>query len=1109
MKPLVSFCALLLASSSLFSQKVGLARTLSTPAPKSTSALPQMGIVQNANANVLAGALLNPTCATISNPSISGNAVQFGIFSGGSPVIGLDSGIVLSTGGVSYINQPNTSTATGTSVGSSQNDADLQQLVGGNQVFDATKLEFDIVPATFTIKFELVFASEEYCEFSGNSQFNDAFGVFINGPGISGTYSNGAANLALVPGTNDPITTNAINPSANSTYFLSNADPSNTLCPLPNNPLAVNEVIFDGFTTKLTVTAFVQPGQSYHVKLKLCDSGDAAYDSAIFIKATAGIPVSFVTPVPVGPLEPVEGTTVVFSIPVVNGATSYLWTPPANCSINGQPVGQAVATSASSGGNSIQLTIGCGGGNLCVTPIGDCLSASTGCRWINCAGSGEFVCAVPSAQLPVDDCESISCFCGNQLNGYMGSTAGFTPGSVSSYCGSIENEQWFGLVANGTSATFTATPIAGTCLDGNGLQIALYENCGGPFLQCNVGCSGCGLIPQSITVTNLVVGHSYSLLVDGWAGDVCQFKVSIDPPGILAPTVVNIPGPIMGSGNACPGGSTQYCISPVTGADAYFWEIPVDASINGEPGPGPIKIAAPCADITWGNSIGPKTIQIRPANACVNGAKSTKMVKIQAIGPTILLPEVVCFEDAPNFELPWGDGINPSPGTQFYQTTLLTAEGCDSLVKKTVTVKSQLITNLPPKVICAGDCVSVGGEQFCESGFQSVVIPSYQGCDSTVNFLLTVLDPVAEIIGSGIIGCGNQAITLNSAPVPLGFPLKSWTNSSGQVVGTGPSISVGQPDTYILKVVLTQNGVTCTKFDTIVVTSNSSTPPDVESTGGIIGCGSPTVVLSASSSVPGTVFQWAGPGSFSATGAFVPVSSVGTYTVTATDPAGCTAVAVSEVTLEDKVGTFSVAQNPASIGSVPAVVTTVAISDVVKNESTTPIEIGWERTFIDLTTGCQSSVEDKTAWHPASTSSGQFQLGAGETTLLKIHLADADTSICCGMVHLLLRNTCTLADSLELVFLAGCPLGATEMDLSQSIHISPNPGNGLFEVENPIGQTFLLKIFDQLGQVVFSQKMEGNKPRFSLLDEPDGGYFAVFETIDGRPFGAVRLVVLH
>ena len=146
------------------------------------------------------------------------------------------------------------------------NDVDMFQITG-RPINHICILEFDFVPQGPEIKFEYVFASEEYPEFV-DSDFNDVFGFFLSGPGILGDYSNSAKNIAVIPNTTTPISINNVNSGLNSAYYVSNTGGST--------------IQYDGFTTVLTAKSEVQCGLTYHIKLAIADVQDNIFDSAVF-----------------------------------------------------------------------------------------------------------------------------------------------------------------------------------------------------------------------------------------------------------------------------------------------------------------------------------------------------------------------------------------------------------------------------------------------------------------------------------------------------------------------------------------------------------------------------------------------------------------------------------------------------------------------------------------------------------------------------------------------------------------------------------------------------------------------------------------------------------
>ncbi|MEO6037523.1 MAG: choice-of-anchor L domain-containing protein, partial [Saprospiraceae bacterium] len=223
--------------------------------------------------------LIGGNCFDITNVTYSGQGGQIGTFSNGLTNIGFSTGMVMATGDISVCPGPNDQDNASAGYGTGTGDIDLSTLTGG-ATFDMADIEFDFTPTQSPLTFQFVFASEEYCEYV-NSAFNDVFGFFVSGPGITG---NG--NIALLPLSTTPVAINNVNHLTNSAYYVNNTGSGGTLCGQNASFLAaVNEVQFDGFTRKMTATANVQVCQTYHIKLKIADVGDGIFDSAVFLSA--------------------------------------------------------------------------------------------------------------------------------------------------------------------------------------------------------------------------------------------------------------------------------------------------------------------------------------------------------------------------------------------------------------------------------------------------------------------------------------------------------------------------------------------------------------------------------------------------------------------------------------------------------------------------------------------------------------------------------------------------------------------------------------------------------------------------------------------------------
>lgn len=231
--------------------------------------------------NVLLGE--GVTASNITFNGIPGNtvSVQVGSFNSDNANVGLSSGMIMATGNLQVALGPNADNGASEETGNNLvdgTDSDLNSLTGGESFNDWAIIEFDFIPTGDTLSFRYVFASEEYPEFVGQN-FNDVFAFFISGPGINGNYSNDAENIALIPGTNIPVSVNNVNANTNNAYYLSNGDGQSA----PQNGNA-NFIQFDGLTVTLTATAVVQCGETYHFKIAIADVFDSNYDSAVFIE---------------------------------------------------------------------------------------------------------------------------------------------------------------------------------------------------------------------------------------------------------------------------------------------------------------------------------------------------------------------------------------------------------------------------------------------------------------------------------------------------------------------------------------------------------------------------------------------------------------------------------------------------------------------------------------------------------------------------------------------------------------------------------------------------------------------------------------------------------
>lgn len=258
----------------------------------------------------------NPTNAQINTALIGNNitiststlnfgdrATQIATFTNGLGA-GLDfnTGAFFATGKVANLLTTNTATQNSDNIPTTAtyNDSDLIT-IDNTATRDVVSYSFTVTlgPKATTLNIKYQFGSEEYPDYVG-SAFDDAFGFFVTGPGITGT-----ANLAKlpnnnptsinkvnfgVPGFSSPATPVAAYDGTQSALYTNNGHNTNqsggklvqNTNPGPF-PVAVQ---FNGITKLITYSlSGLTPGGTYTFKIAIADAGDAALDSGVFINS--------------------------------------------------------------------------------------------------------------------------------------------------------------------------------------------------------------------------------------------------------------------------------------------------------------------------------------------------------------------------------------------------------------------------------------------------------------------------------------------------------------------------------------------------------------------------------------------------------------------------------------------------------------------------------------------------------------------------------------------------------------------------------------------------------------------------------------------------------
>lgn len=223
-----------------------------------------------------------------------GAAEAVGFFSNGNSTIGIDRGILMTTGVARTQNaavgaDSNSEEESGGSTEMGVTDLDVTTIVSGTAVFDVAKYTIQFTPVADTLRFRYSFASEEYPEFVC-SDYNDIFGFFISGPGINGPFQDQAENIALIPGTDLPVRINNVNQGA-----PGDQGPNINNCLPPEGSLSFSDLynetpvgaqpVYDGFTDVFEAVIVLTPCETYTLKLVIADVNDSTRDSGVFLEA--------------------------------------------------------------------------------------------------------------------------------------------------------------------------------------------------------------------------------------------------------------------------------------------------------------------------------------------------------------------------------------------------------------------------------------------------------------------------------------------------------------------------------------------------------------------------------------------------------------------------------------------------------------------------------------------------------------------------------------------------------------------------------------------------------------------------------------------------------
>jgi len=263
----------------IITQKIAaLTATLTTAMSLLAAPAMAFSVVGTNNIETLKNNLLGNNIGGLSDFSISitGDPSAFGTFT--NDPLGLNSGIVLSTGNVTEIPGANLDDGDNlsTDFGASGVEGDFTQL----------NLSFFADSTAEKLFFKYVFGSEEFLEYAGTS-FNDSFELLLNGTNLAKLTDGQTVTI------NNLVPNSGYRPTDHPDYINNQSVTG----------LAANIIKLDGYTKVLGFEGLLNKNQTNVLSIRLQDVTDGSLDTAVFIQGNVGTADPEVVPDPI-PVDP-------------------------------------------------------------------------------------------------------------------------------------------------------------------------------------------------------------------------------------------------------------------------------------------------------------------------------------------------------------------------------------------------------------------------------------------------------------------------------------------------------------------------------------------------------------------------------------------------------------------------------------------------------------------------------------------------------------------------------------------------------------------------------------------------------------------------------------
>ena len=477
---------------------------------------------------------------------------------------------------------------------------------------------------------------------------------------------------------------------------------------------------------------------------------------------------------------------------------------------------------------------------------------------------------------------------------------------VDNFCTTFTHNMSFIAFIAGTEDLSIEVDVT-NCVSGNvwGLEIGIFESfdCNNftPVSECNTDVAPNTTVTFSNTVP-LVVGQHYYLMMDGSAGDICDWTFRVTE-GSTAVGLLSTSGVVESAPVTCPEVPTRFVTSGLeAGAVLFDWF--VDGVFRR-------TTTDPQVDLTF-PADGTYEVCVRAGNVCDQAPASCTTVRARTVG-SLTLTQDLCAGQT----LTVAGTVLDTTGR--YEFTVPVGNGCDSLITVDLTLFPQPRDSVMVNQ-CTGEFFFIGDAPYGTTGTFLDSVPVAGSCDSLVHLELRMIE--CEITGTTDFtqpACRGEAsgslfFTVDNGTPPFTY---DWSNITDPTVGgdgttnllVGNEITGVPAGRYEINV-RDGFGNDAVFFQTVTESAELTLDAGAVAVGAYnlscFGAADGTLVATVAGGRAPYAYRW----SDEQAGATATGLAAGTYGLTVTDANGCSRTATAEIVAP------------------PAVLATVAFTDL-------------------------------------------------------------------------------------------------------------------------------------------------------------------------------------